>query len=119
MQAYTKKMNTQKTPDIVLGMNSFIYCFFNIPGRLNCLYALGDWEQLEKLSEQNWSQEDQKFNQVILIFRCLVTIQTIAPMASAAAWNMANWEAMEKFVEVIEPTSIDGTFYRAILAIHR
>lgn len=39
-------------------------------------------------------------------------------MASAAAWGLEQWESMERYVSCIPKDTMDGSFYRAVLAIH-
>ena len=75
-------------------------------GQIRCLHALGEWDTLQKLSRDVWDQmEDSNKN-------------TLASYAAAAAWNMSNWDSMNKFVEVMNENTVDGGFYRAILAIN-
>ena len=76
-------------------------------GRMKCLHALGEWEQLAKHVEEHWSSaniEDRR---------------EVAPMAAAAAWALNDWEAMDSYIQTMKPDSADRPFYRAILAVHQ
>jgi FKBP12-rapamycin complex-associated protein len=78
----------------------------NLMGQIRSLHALGEWDSLYKISDTTWDTAEDKLRSVI------------APYASAAAWNCSNWVGMEKFVDIIPETTIEGGFYRAILDIH-
>lgn len=76
-------------------------------GKMRCLHALGEWEQLSSLAEQRWS---------------LATLdhkRTIAPLAAAAAWGLNQWELMDNYLEAMKSTSTDRSWFSAILALHR
>ncbi|KAI0792169.1 FAT-domain-containing protein [Abortiporus biennis] len=76
-------------------------------GRMKCLHALGEWDQLAAQVEENWanaSHEDRR---------------EIAPMAAAAAWSLNEWDSMEDYIATMKPDSADRPFYRAILAVHQ
>lgn len=40
-------------------------------------------------------------------------------MAAAAAWGLAQWDCMERYISCIPRDTTDGAFYRAVLAVHR
>ncbi|EJD47416.1 atypical/PIKK/FRAP protein kinase [Auricularia subglabra TFB-10046 SS5] len=76
-------------------------------GRMRCLHALGEWEQLARLVDDNWdraSHEDRK---------------ALAPLAAAAAWSLSDWDAMDDYIAAMSHDSPDRFFYRAILSVHR
>lgn len=76
-------------------------------GKMRCLHALGEWEQLSTLSEQKWglASLDHK--------------RTIAPLAAAAAWGLGQWELMDNYLESMKFTSTDRSWFSAILSLHR
>ncbi|KAI0718027.1 atypical/PIKK/FRAP protein kinase [Cerioporus squamosus] len=76
-------------------------------GRMKCLHALGEWDQLAKQIEENWSNAN------------LDDRREIAPMAAAAAWALNDWESMDDYIATMKPDSADRPFYRAILAVHQ
>lgn len=76
-------------------------------GAMRCLHALGEWDELSLLCEEQWKSGDADIK------------TSIAPLATAAAWGLSQWQEMEKFVEAIRADSIDGAFFRAILSLHR
>lgn len=75
-------------------------------GRMRCLHALGEWEKLAQLSQETWRTPEWP------------TRRTIAPLAAAAAWNLGRWDVMNEYVVSMNENTVDGTFYRAILALH-
>lgn len=75
-------------------------------GQLRCLEALGDWGKLHTITTEQWDNlnEDMK--------------KKSAKMAAAASWGLQQWDYMKKYVDMVPENSQDGSFYRAILAIH-
>ena len=76
-------------------------------GKMRCLHALGEWDQLSTLAEQKWN---------------LATLdhkRTIAPLAAAAAWGLGQWELMDNYLEAMKTTSTDRSWFSAILSLHR
>ncbi len=78
----------------------------SVVGQMRCLQALGEWEDVEKLAEETWKAAEEPLK------------YTIAPFAAAASWNMGHYDQMSKFVEMIDGKTVEGAFYRSILAIH-
>ncbi|OQV15683.1 Target of rapamycin [Hypsibius exemplaris] len=76
-------------------------------GRMRCLEALGDWQHLHQLAQDQWPKMDNNVK------------SKMARMASAAAWGLNRWETMEEYVCHIPRDSLDGAFYRAVLALHQ
>jgi FKBP12-rapamycin complex-associated protein len=76
-------------------------------GRMKCLHALGEWDQLAAQVEENWSNagHDER--------------REIAPMATAAAWSLNEWDSMDDYIATMKADSPDRSFYRAILAVHQ
>ncbi|KAJ6556571.1 phosphatidylinositol 3-kinase [Mycena vulgaris] len=75
-------------------------------GRMRCLHALGEWEQLASEVDERWphaNHEDRR---------------AIAPMAAAAAWSLSEWDSMENYIATMRSDSPDRFFYRAILSVH-
>eukprot|EP01132_Coremiostelium_polycephalum_P002833 gene2833-3519_t len=79
----------------------------NTLGILRCLHALGEWEQLSHLSSETWKYANES------------TRMAIAPLASAASWNLSQWEEMNEYVKILSPSSVEFYFYKSILEIHR
>ncbi|KAI8620292.1 armadillo-type protein [Chytriomyces sp. MP71] len=75
-------------------------------GRMRCLSNLGEWEALNKLSQDRWytSQADVK--------------RMMAPLAAAASWSLGEWGFMQDCVDMIKTESPDGAFFRSVLALH-
>jgi len=78
-------------------------------GRMRCLRSLGEWNRLSQLAQDLWERTDGD----------MITRKQIAPLAAAAAFNLRQWDDMDKFVAVIPDSHENGSFYRAILAVHR
>lgn len=75
-------------------------------GYMRCLEALGEWSELSNVAKKEWNTLNRE-------------IQSRAgPLAAVAAWGLQDWEAMQEYVKCIPDDTQDGTFYRAILAIH-
>jgi FKBP12-rapamycin complex-associated protein len=75
-------------------------------GRMRCLHALGEWEQLASEVDERWAHakhEDRR---------------AIAPMAAAAAWSLSEWDSMDNYIATMRSDSPDRFFYRAILSVH-
>lgn len=76
-------------------------------GKMRCLHALGEWEQLSKLAQERWTNASQEIR------------RTVAPLAAAAAWGLNQWERMDTYIGVMKQESPDRSFFQAILNIHR
>lgn len=76
-------------------------------GKMRCLHALGEWEQLSQLAEDKWTNSSNEIK------------RAVAPLAAAAAWGLGHWERMDTFISVMKPESPDRTFFNSILFIHR
>ncbi|GAV00928.1 TOR [Ramazzottius varieornatus] len=76
-------------------------------GRMRCLEKLGDWQHLHQLAQEKWPtvKDDLRVK--------------MARMASAAAWGLHKWESMEEYVCLVPRDSLDGAFYRAVLALRQ
>ncbi|EGG15157.1 protein kinase [Cavenderia fasciculata] len=79
----------------------------NTLGIMRCLHALGEWERLSLLSADLWKTASES------------TRTAIAPLASAAAWNLSSWDSMDEYARAMSLDSIEGSFYRAILEVHK
>ena len=91
-----------------LGRNADDTTAFEIlMGKMRCLHALGEWDQLSNLAEQKWS------------LASLDHKRTIAPLAAAAAWGLGQWELMDNYLEAMKSTSTDRSWFSAILSLHR
>ncbi|GMM35211.1 phosphatidylinositol kinase-related protein kinase [Saccharomycopsis crataegensis] len=78
-----------------------------INGKMSCMHALGQWEQLESFTEKNWG----------LISN--INKEKVAPLAAAAAWGTAKWEKMDDYISVMKQDSANKYFFDAILNVHR
>ncbi|KAF7324662.1 Serine/threonine-protein kinase TOR [Mycena kentingensis (nom. inval.)] len=75
-------------------------------GRMRCLHALGDWEQLASDVDERWHATTHEQRRLI------------APMAAAAAWSLGEWDSMDNYIAAMRSDSPDRFFYRAILSVH-
>lgn len=76
-------------------------------GRLTCLHALGEWDELSALAEEHWPHVSMDMR------------RKISPLAAAASWGMAEWEAMDDYISVMKHDSADRAWFRAVLNVHR
>ncbi|XP_050299177.1 serine/threonine-protein kinase Tor [Anthonomus grandis grandis] len=76
-------------------------------GQMRCLEALGEWSQLHNLAINKYEllTGDNK--------------QKAGRLALASAFGLHHYKSMERFVESIPEECQEGSFYRAILAIHK
>ncbi|OWB72318.1 hypothetical protein B5S31_g2025 [[Candida] boidinii] len=94
LSAYNERTRKgQDTPEITLG-------------KMRCLHALGEWEQLSELAEDKWSAYSDSIQ------------KSIAPLAAAAAWGLEQWEKMGTFISVMKHESPDKSFFNAVLYLH-
>ncbi|TVY35909.1 Serine/threonine-protein kinase [Lachnellula subtilissima] len=78
-----------------------------IMGKMRCLHALGEWESLSTLAQDHWHTST------------LDVKRAIAPLATAAAWGLRQWDLMDDYLSVMKPNTPDRSFFGAILALHR
>lgn len=76
-------------------------------GKMRCLHALGEWEQLSELAQSKWNNSSSD------------TKRSVAPLAAAAAWGLGQWDRMDVCIKVMKPESPDKAFFNAILSLHR
>jgi len=77
-------------------------------GRMRCLKALGEWDRLHQLVRQVWPQLRGDGDKAL-----------VAPYAARACWALGHWHDMEKFLAYTHDERLQGSFFRAVLAIHR
>ncbi|ODV91704.1 hypothetical protein CANCADRAFT_46867 [Tortispora caseinolytica NRRL Y-17796] len=75
-------------------------------GKMRCLHALGEWEQLSQLAQEKWIGSSNDIR------------RTIAPLAAAAAWGLKEWEKMDSYIGMMKPDSPDRAFFTAIYLVH-
>ncbi|KAK6543250.1 phosphatidylinositol kinase- protein kinase tor1, variant 2 [Orbilia ellipsospora] len=76
-------------------------------GKMKCLHALGEWDQLSQLAQEKWTHATHEMQ------------RAIAPLAAAAAWGLGQWDIMDDYISVMKHLSPDRSFFGAILALHR
>ena len=76
-------------------------------GKLQCLHALGEWEELSDFVQIRWANatQDEK--------------KSIAPLAAAASWSLYQWDLMDDYIAAMNNDSADRNFFKAIIAVHR
>lgn len=75
-------------------------------GILRCRHALGEWDELNGVAQEIWSNARESVR------------SAIAPLAAASAWGLQDWPHLEQYVEALKPDSPDAIFFRTILSIH-
>src|SRR3546814_449369 len=77
---------------------------------MKCLDALGHWEEAIEICTNNWEMmqqsEDKHHNKAAVI-------------AARAAWNLNDWTTMGEYTAYLGEDNVDGSFYRAVLAVHQ
>ncbi|KAL4065913.1 phosphatidylinositol 3-kinase [Scleroderma citrinum] len=76
-------------------------------GRMKCLHALGEWDQLAIQVDETWTSANHEER------------REISPMAAAAAWSLLDWEAMDDYITVMRADSPDRAFYKAVLSVYQ
>ncbi|KAF9054520.1 atypical PIKK FRAP protein kinase [Panaeolus papilionaceus] len=95
LAAYERKAAIDPTaPDVIIG-------------RMKCLHALGEWDQLATHVDEHWASANPDER------------REIAPMAAAAAWSLNEWDSMDDYIATMKADSPDRAFYRAILSVHQ
>ncbi|ELU37824.1 phosphatidylinositol 3-kinase tor2 [Rhizoctonia solani AG-1 IA] len=95
LQAYNRKIGEEaEQPEVIIG-------------KMRCLHALGEWDQLASMVETKWASAtaDER--------------REIAPLATAAAWSLNQWDKMDEYIGSMKPDSPNRAFYRAIISVHR
>jgi len=78
-----------------------------IMGKMRCLHALGEWDSLSALAQDKWHTSSLDIK------------RAIAPLATAAAWGLREWDLMDDYLSVMKSNTPDRSFFGAILALHR
>lgn len=78
-------------------------------GRLRCLAALGEWEELSSLCREAWAQVEPYVR------------RDLAMLGAYASWNIGRWDEMAEYTGAIKPragsqdASATGLFLSAII----
>lgn len=78
-----------------------------IMGKMRCLHALGEWDSLSALAQEKWHTSTLEIK------------RAVAPLATAAAWDLGQWDLMDDYLSVMKANTPDRSFFGAILALHR
>ncbi|KAJ1324782.1 serine/threonine-protein kinase mTOR [Microdochium nivale] len=78
-----------------------------VMGKMRCLHALGEWDALASLAGSTWANSAPEIQ------------RRIAGLATAAAWGLGKWDAMDMYLQSMKRNSPDRTFFASILALHR
>lgn len=76
-------------------------------GALRCRFALGDWDELNKQASARWESFDNNVQ------------KSAASLACASTWAVNDFDGLDQFVQVLPESTSDGSFFRAISAIHK
>ena len=75
-------------------------------GQMRCLEALGEWEKLSEVAASKWENLG------------LEGQSKAGRLAAVASWGLQDFEKMADYVRCIQEDTQDGSFYRAVLAVH-
>ena len=78
-------------------------------GRMRCLQALSEWEQLADLAHGGWCGPGLD----------AAVKEELAGLGASSALMLGRWDMLGEYSEAISPETTHGTFYRAVLAVHR
>ncbi|XP_065842793.1 serine/threonine-protein kinase mTOR-like [Oscarella lobularis] len=76
-------------------------------GKMRCLEALGEWDQLYFLAKDRWAGAKPEMR------------RQMARMSAASAWGLGQWDDMDEYVCFIPRDTLEGAFYRAVMALHQ
>lgn len=95
LDVYQRKLRSEPgNPDFIIG-------------KMRCLHALGEWEQLAAQVDDYWPNSTNEER------------REMAAMGAAAAWSLNEWDSMDDYIAAMKGDSADRSFYKAILAVHR
>lgn len=77
-----------------------------ILGQMRCFHALSEWDSLGLAMERRWSAASMEEK------------EELAPMATASAWVLRDWDKMSEYVNAMSPETSDHSFFKAILLVH-
>jgi phosphatidylinositol kinase/protein kinase (PI-3 family) len=91
-------------------------------GRMRCLRALGEWNKLDALARDAWprlptSGALQKAGSAA-ISTPSTSHMSVASLAARSAWALSRWSDLEHYLHHLPESSLQGAFYRAVLAVH-
>ncbi|XP_045500144.1 serine/threonine-protein kinase Tor-like [Colias croceus] len=75
-------------------------------GMMRCLEAMGEWRKIYTINADQWENMEEDMQ------------KKSAKIAAAASWGLQEWDSMKKYVKFVPEDTLDGEFYRAVLAIH-
>lgn len=75
-------------------------------GHMRCLEALGEWNELADETRTHWTTMGAEGQ------------SRAGSLAAVAAWGLQDWEQMQEYVQCMPEDTQDGSFYRAVLAVH-
>jgi len=78
-----------------------------IMGKMRCLHALGEWDSLSALAQDKWHTSTLEIK------------RAVAPLATAAAWGLGQWDIMDDYLSVMKANTPDRSFFGAALALQR
>ncbi|CAM9623049.1 unnamed protein product [Chrysoparadoxa australica] len=81
-------------------------------GTMKCMDALGEWEGLVEFCRASWDAltqpgVDEKAH------------KKAATMAARASWSLGRWDDFDMYAQEVEEDFVEGTYFRAVLAIHK
>nr|ODN92931.1 atypical/PIKK/FRAP protein kinase [Cryptococcus depauperatus CBS 7855] len=76
-------------------------------GKVACLHAMGEWEQLSDFVQARWAKRSAEEKKLL------------SPRAAAASWSLKQWDLMDDYIAAMKGDGADRAFFKAILAVHR
>lgn len=75
-------------------------------GQMRCMEALGEWNELSDLASNKWENLGPEGQ------------SRAGRLAAVSSWGLQQFDKMAEYVKCIPEDTQDGSFYRAVLAIH-
>ena len=72
--------------------------------------CLSDWNGVSKFSDQTWNNDE-------IMFKAPEKKSEIAALALFCCIKFDEMDTMDQYVHALEENSLDGSFYRAIIAV--
>ncbi len=81
----------------------------SILGCMRCMDALGDWGEIIELYDKSWPLLEGKDDKLS---------REIEALAVGSSWLMSDWDRFSHLVKAMEGSSVEKSFFHAVLAVH-
>ena len=85
-------------------------------GKMQCLHALGDWQQLSRLCSVAVDGQDKVAH---IANGERPYDKAIASFATAAAWGLGDWDTFGRSLTLMDPNASETLFMKSVLAVNQ